>query len=219
MTLKIIGAGFGRTGTMSLKVALEQLGFGPCYHMVEVFQTYAFAQWTKAVGGEPVDWDELFRGFASAVDFPACGFYRELAARYPQAKVILTEREANSWYDSAMATIFNPQTAARATAMPGAMEMLEALFTRFFGVPLEDRAAIIAAYRRHNEEVKRTVPRERLLVYDVANGWSPLGAFLGVAVPEAPFPKLNTREGFGHMAEELSAGRGRAGEERRQAER
>lgn len=205
MALNVIGAGFGRTGTMSLKIALEQLGFGPCYHMAEVFHGQAFAEWTRAIRGEAADWDAIFRGFASAVDFPVCGFYRELARHYPEAKVILTEREPQSWYESASATILNPATAERAGEVPGAGPMLAALFERFFGVPLDDPDAVIAVYRRHNAEVKRTIPSGRLLVYSVEQGWAPLCAHLGVAVPDAPFPKLNTRESFGKMASELAA--------------
>lgn len=207
MTLKVIGAGFGRTGTMSLKLALEQLGFGPCYHMVEVFHGQAFAEWSKAIQGGPADWDAIFKGFLSAVDFPVCGFYRELADRYPEAKVILTERDPRSWYESAQATILNPATAARAGEVPGASPMLSALFSRFFGVPLDDRDAVIAVYRRHNEEVKRTISPQRLLVYRVEEGWEPLCRFLGVAIPAAPFPKVNTREGFGKMASDLASER------------
>jgi hypothetical protein len=206
MALHVIGAGFGRTGTMSLKIALEQLGFGPCYHMAEVFHRQDFPQWTKAIRDEDTDWDAMFRDFASAVDFPVCGFYRELARHYPEAKVILTERDPQSWYESAQATILNPATAERAGQVPGAGDMLAALFEGFFGVPLDDREAVIAVYRRHNEEVKRTISRDRLLVYSVEEGWAPLCAHLGVSVPDAPFPKLNTREGFGKMASELASG-------------
>lgn len=207
MTLKVIGAGFGRTGTMSLKLALEQLGFGPCYHMVEVFHANAFRDWTDAWRGEPTDWDRVFRGFVSAVDFPVCSFYRELAAHYPQAKVILTERDPQSWYDSARSTIFNPETHARIAEIPDAAEMMECLFRVGVGVPVDDREALIGVYNRHNDEVKRTIPRDRLLVYSVSQGWGPLCRFLGVPVPSAAFPKLNTREDFGKLASELASER------------
>jgi hypothetical protein len=210
MSLKVIGAGFGRTGTMSLKIALEQLGFGPCYHMIEAFGIPgAFRQWTKAALGEPVDWEQMFQGFASAVDFPACAFYRELAQRYPEAKVILTERDPESWCDSAQATIFNPATAERIGGLPEMDEMMGALMGRVFGSGFGDRERMIAVYRRHNAAVKRDIPRENLLVYNPAEGWEPLSAFLGVKAPAAPFPKTNLREDFAKMAAGLLDEHGR----------
>ncbi len=210
MPLKVIGAGLGRTGTMSLKLALEQLGFGPCYHMVEAInRPGAFRLWAKAGRGEPVDWEEIFRGFASGVDFPPCAFYRELARIYPGAKVILTERDPDSWFDSTQATIFNPATSERIAAVPDMGEMMRAVAGRVFTAPVSDRAQTIAAFHRHNEAVKRDIPPGRLLVYDVAQGWEPLCAFLGVSVPDGPFPKANRREDFGKMAHGLLEERGR----------
>src|SRR5689334_7713375 len=108
MTLKVIGAGVGRTGTMSLKIALERLLGAPCYHMVEVFQRPAhFARWTAAARGEPIDWHALLDGFAAAVDWPASAFWPELAAANPDAIILLSTRDAQGWWKSASAMIFD----------------------------------------------------------------------------------------------------------------
>ena len=108
MPLSVIGAGFGRTGTMSLKLALDQLGFGPCYHMTEVFKNpKASGYWEAAADGKPIDWEEVFAGYRSTVDWPGATFYKQLADAYPEAKVILTERDAEAWFESTQATIFS----------------------------------------------------------------------------------------------------------------
>jgi hypothetical protein len=115
--MKVIGAGFGRTGTMSLKVALEELGFGPCYHMIELFEHPEHVErWEAAVGGEPVDWEELFSGYQVTVDWPGAAFYKELSERYPEARVILTVRDPERWYESAWNTIFILQDVASSRA-------------------------------------------------------------------------------------------------------
>ncbi|HZO76001.1 MAG TPA: sulfotransferase [Ktedonobacteraceae bacterium] len=216
--LKIIGAGFGRTGTLSLKAALEELGFGPCYHMVEVLKNPAnLPYWTAAVQGEAVNWDEVFQGYQATVDWPACSFYRELMVAYPEAKVLLSVRDPEKWYESVANTIYKMGTAseeARRAAMEKIlpqgggglpptdvdMQQMRTLIGFIWGTvfhgKFEDRAHAIQVFNQHIEQVKRDVPPEKLLVYDVREGWEPLCAFLGVAVPANPFPALNSRENF-----------------------
>lgn len=200
MTLSIIGAGFGRTGTLSLKLALEQLGFGRCYHMTEVFSLPAApGQFERAAMGEPVDWDEVFKGYGATVDWPACAFYHELAAAYPAAKVILTVRDAESWFRSTQETIFEGlEEMVKDTASPWARMAKRVIYDRFDG-RIHDRATCIAVFEAHNAAVKAAFPKERLLVYEAREGWGPLCAFLGEAVPATPFPKVNTREDFRKM--------------------
>ena len=204
MPLQIIGAGLGRTGTLSLKAALEELGFAKCYHMVEVFTRKEDAGiWDAAVRGEPIDWDRLFDGYRATVDVPSCLFYHELMAKYPEAKVILTVRDPERWYDSARQTIYFAQNAFPrwAAALNPRMRvfrrMIGRLWDRMFGGRFEDRVFAIEVFNRHNEQVRRDVPAARLLVYEVSQGWGPLCAFLGVAVPEGkPFPHLNDAAEF-----------------------
>jgi hypothetical protein len=193
MGLKVIGAGFGRTGTHSLKLALEMLGFAPCYHMVEVFTNPGHSeQWEAIASGGKPDWDALLGGYKAGVDWPVCHFWRELAEAYPDAKIILTERDAEGWYRSIADTIFEFVDRARADATA---TFIVAGTDRAFGNRF-DKEHVIDVYHRHNETVKREAPKGRLLVYDVPEGWQPLCNFLGVPVPAAPFPKVNTTEEF-----------------------
>lgn len=195
MALSVIGAGLGRTGTMSLKLALEQLGFGPCYHMKEVFGLpKSWTQWSDAADGKPVDWDEVFEGFNSAVDWPSAEFYKPLADYYPDAKVILTVRDPEAWYASTQATIFNFDN--HAGAPEAWAQMIQKVIGRKFNGDLKTRDHCIEVYNRHNDEVRRTIPAERLLEYTPGEGWEPLCSFLGVPVPEQPYPKVNTTEEF-----------------------
>ncbi len=204
MSLKVIGAGFGRTGTRSLKEALEILGFGPCHHMVEVFtHPEQIPLWDRAATGGISDWNEIFAAYTSSCDWPSCTFYKELAAFYPDAKVILTLRDPKAWYSSVANTIMRHL----APPLPGAPDMAPGRFAR--ALITEDtfhsdmsEANMIRVYEAHNAEVRRIIPRERLLVYEATEGWGPLCAFLGVAVPDAVFPMLNTTEQFqAHAAE------------------
>ncbi|MSP42642.1 MAG: sulfotransferase family protein [Alphaproteobacteria bacterium] len=195
MALSIIGAGFGRTGTLSLKGALEQLGFGPCYHMIEVVKNPSLAAHWQAIGeGKPADWEEMFEGYHATVDWPGCAYYAELAARYPLAKVILSVRDANAWFDSASSTIFKLMPRQM---KPGRYHIgHDLVLQKTFGGNLDDRDHAVAVYERHNAEVIRTIPADRLLVYDLAEGWGPLCEFLNVPVPATPMPKVNTTEDF-----------------------
>lgn len=193
MPLTVIGAGLGRTGTASLKLALQQLGFGPCYHMMEVFpRPDAPAQWLRTAEGEAVDWEEIFAGFAATVDWPSAQFYKELAAHYPEAKVILSLREAESWFTSTQATIFADPTFPGWS--PTMRAMVQKVITEPMGGRLDDRETLIAKYNAHNDEVRRVIATERLLVYEASDGWAPLCTFLGVSVPDMPYPRTNTRE-------------------------
>jgi hypothetical protein len=197
MPLQVIGAGLGRTGTMSLKLALEALGFGPCFHMVEIFrQPRLAALWECAAKGEPMDWEDVFRGFSATVDWPSCNFYRELANAYPAAKVILTLRDPDSWYESTQKTIFADLDELLDDQSNAWARMTKLVIKDFFDGRLHDRDHVIAVYARHNENVRRIIPKERLLIYEVTQGWGPLCEFLGVPVPGSPFPRSNSTEEF-----------------------
>lgn len=210
--MNVIGAGFGRTGTTSLKAALETLGFGSAYHMTEVFTHPEHVRfWEAARRGERVDWEEFFSGYGVAVDWPACAFYAELMEAFPEAAVILTVRDPERWYESTRKTIYGmhrissgpaPLRSAFAIAglfapgVTGIARLADGIVWRdTFDGRFEDRRHAIETFHRHNEEARRKVPPERLLVYDVREGWAPLCDFLGVEVPDEPFPHLNdTRE-------------------------
>ena len=208
MTPEVIGAGFGRTGTMSLKVALEELGVGPCYHMIELFGHPEHVElWDAASGGKPVDWEELFGGYRSAKDWPACSFYRELIERYPDAKVILTVRDPGRWYESTYDTIYEMRRVISSPifrlAAPFRADLSRAaqmndrlIWQNTFGGSLEDRQHAIEVFERHNEEVKEHVAPDKLLVYEVKQGWGPLCEFLGIEIPDKPFPHLNDADTF-----------------------
>jgi hypothetical protein len=206
MALKVIGAGFGRTGTESLKAALEKLGLGPCDHMFELIKTTWRVEHLEALErGEPADLEALFDGFESAVDFPFALYYRQLMEAYPDAKVILTVRDPHAWYASAKKTILRgiPPGSLPVARVLGLFNrnargiprwwsyVRSALFEGFFEGKKDDEAFMTALFTRWNNEVVATVPPERLLVFQVKDGWEPLCAFLGVAVPDEPFPKSN----------------------------
>jgi hypothetical protein len=208
MSLKVIGAGFGRTGTMSLKYALEQLGFGPCYHMIETREHPEHdALWLALARGQSEDWHAILDGYAASVDWPAIMIWKEFAAAYPQAKVILTVRDPERWYESASKTIFaRMREFAESLARDDAenidparrvhMRMVNAVVVdKTFSGSL-DRDHAIQVFNAHNDEVRRAIPPERLLVYEAGQGWDPLCAFLRVPVPEAPYPKVNTTDDF-----------------------
>jgi hypothetical protein len=194
MTLAVIGTGLGRTGTMSLKLALEQLGLGLCHHMVEVFQRPdSIPLWIAADAGKP-DWHAIFAEFHSAVDYPSCKFWRELMAYYPDAKLIHTVRDPQGWFESTQATIFSPESPAAGAEGP---------FGEFFAIVssgyqgrIHDRDFMIDYFQRHTDAVLTAAAKDRLLVYEASQGWEPLCAFLGVPVPDAPFPRANTTDEF-----------------------
>jgi hypothetical protein len=201
MGLQVIGAGFGRTGTSSLKLALEQLGFGPCHHMFEVRDNPAqLAAWQAVARGDIPDWDEVFAGYAAQVDWPGARYWRELAAYFPDAKVILSTRPEDAWFDSVQATIypFMRDRATHGTARLRAMGDMtfEMIVQQIFGGRLDDRDHAIAVFREHNAQVQSTIAPDRLLTYQASNGWEPLCRFLGIPVPATPFPHANSSEAF-----------------------
>jgi hypothetical protein len=194
MALKVIGSGLGRTGTFSTKLALEQLGFGPCHHMVEVFMhPESVPLWLAAGEGRP-DWDAIFAGYQSMVDHPGCAYWRELMDFYPDAKVLHTVRDPEKWFESTQATIFNPDRPDPPAGTP--MGTFFGQLAAWYGGDRHDRTFMLDFFRRHTEAVVAGVPKERLLVFDVAEGWEPLCAFLGVPVPETPYPRENTTAQF-----------------------
>jgi hypothetical protein len=204
MTLKVIGSGFGRTGTMSLKLALEQLGLGPCYHMVEVFKNPAAPDlWYEAASNVPnADWAKIFTGYNATVDWPNATYYKELAAAYPEAKVVHTERDPDDWFESTQATIFAERPMDPEAPFP---RMIGKVIFEMFDGRMHDKDHLISVYKAHNAEVRAVIPPERLLVYHVANGWAPLCEFLGVPVPEGSTPNVNSREEFGaHTAAQVA---------------
>jgi hypothetical protein len=181
---------------MSLKVALEILGFKPCSHMVEVWANPpSIDDWLQAANGRP-NWRKIFDGYRATVDYPGCHFWRELTAAYPKAKVLLTVRDPGNWFESTQATIFSPMMRGRVGESPAA-EFLQKTVWGDFGDGIDDRDRMIAAFEKHTAEVKRAIPRDRLLVLDVKQGWKPLCDFLGVPIPSRPFPKLNSRDELG----------------------
>jgi hypothetical protein len=193
MTLKVIGTGFGRTGTDSMREALNMLGMGPCHHMLEVNASEAQKQmWRALVQGAPPDWERLFAGYASAVDWPSAHYWRELIAFYPQAKVVLTYRTAESWWKSFEQTIL--QGVQRSTE-PESLGLALIRDKVFAGRP-DDRAQAIARYEENVKAVKATVAPERLLVHSLGDGWEPLCAHLGVPVPAQPYPSRNSASDF-----------------------
>ncbi len=200
MALKIIGAGFGRTGTLSLKLALEQLGFNPCYHMMEVFAHEGFVDyWAAAAQGKPVNWDEVFKGYQATVDWPGATYWKELAEKYPDAKVLLSVREPSGWYKSVMNTIYGPDNRARFENAPADHPqrlMVDRIFETTFDGKILDEDYAIGVFNRHTADVKATIPADRLLVYEVGSGWEPICEFFGLPVPDTDYPHSNSTEDF-----------------------
>lgn len=199
--MRVIGAGFGRTGTLSLKTALDTLGFDPCYHMVEVMERPDHQRkWYAACHGGMLDFS-MFDGFGSVVDWPAAHYWRELIAHYPKAKVVLSVREGEGWYKSVTDTIYGRITQP---VPPDATEemRLHRLMTQkiileeTFGGRFLDKKHAIDVFERHNEDVRKTVEPSRLLVFNVKEGWGPLCDFLGVSIPAEPFPRVNDTASF-----------------------
>jgi Sulfotransferase domain len=191
VTLRVIGPGLGRTGTYSLKLALERLLGGRCHHMAEVLadRERQLPRWAPVLRGEPVDWEAVFAGFVAQVDFPGAAFWREISDAFPEALVVLSTRPAEDWYRSAASTIF------RLDDDHGSSPFRD-LWEEWFGDRSDDRAAMIAAYERHYAAVRGAIPADRLLEWTVADGWAPLCDRLGLPVPDEPFPWTNTTAQF-----------------------
>ena len=201
MSLEVIGSGFGRTGTMTTKQALETLGFGPCHHMVEIIEhPEQLALWKAVAAGGPVDWAEVYAGYRSQVDWPGAHVWEQAATAFPEARVIHTERPEDDWWNSFNGTIGKFFAVFRELELPPHIMdqftlmhdwLIQGTFTDF-----TDRDSAIAAYRANNQKVRDTIPPERLLVFQVADGWEPLCEFLGKPVPETAFPNTNPKKEF-----------------------
>jgi len=197
MGLRVVGAGVGRTGTHSLKLALEQLLGAPCYHMIEVFgRPDHVREWQHAVHGETTDWDHLFDGYAAAVDWPTGAFYDRLMDVYPEAVVLLSSRDdAEAWWRSANATIFQAIDRVSREA-PDMEQMILDLLDTHFTPGWREHDASVAAYLRHNDQVRERVPADRLVEWKPSDGWEPICRALDLPVPGEPFPHVNTTAEF-----------------------
>lgn len=207
MSLQIVGAGYGRTGTNSLKLALEQLGFGPCHHMFEVRDDFErqVVFWEDALVGKAMDWDEVYAGFQSQVDWPGAHYWREVADHFPDAKVLLSVREPNGWFDSFTKTIgdymnkrgeHGDEQRNRTSKFVYQMIGIETFENRY-----NDRDYMVQKFNDHIATVQAAIPADRLLTFDVREGWAPLCAFLGVDVPDTPFPRSNSSKEFQERVE------------------
>lgn len=199
MSLEVIGAGFGRTGTLTLKIALEILGFQRCYHMIEVIHSppKVADTWLDAISGKIPDWDNVFQGFRAAVDWPVIHFLPELIEKYPETKVILTERDPHSWYESTRKTLFEAMQKVENRWMPKYQKLgYELIINKTFMGITDNKTHAINIYNSHITWVKQNVPKERLISFDVARGWGDLCNFLSLPVPQAPFPHKNTTSEF-----------------------
>ena len=213
MALKIIGTGFGRTGTHSLKLALEELGFSKCYHMDNLImeQPSDVIVWEEAFAGKPVNWDSLFSGYQAAVDIPTNFFYKELMQKYPDAKMIHTIRNPESWYKSFGDTIIQQSkpSFSRILSMSVRLPFSKKLrfqlrvfklagkfLKKFIPDGFQNKEKTIAAFNDWSKDVLKTVPKEKLLVFEAKDGWEPLCSFLNVPVPSKPFPHSNTTQEF-----------------------
>lgn len=201
MTLEILGAGLGRTGTKSLKLALEQLGFGPCHHMHEISENPALLHdWVAAARGEKMNWSNVFKDFRSQLDWPGTRYWRELADHFPDAKVILTVRDPGKWHESIMKTIavgFRTRNELSDLNRRAMLDMAnEMVGNQIFGGKIEDRDHAISIFNNHISEVQAEISPDRLLTFNVTQGWEPLCTFLGVPVPNTEFPYTNTTTEF-----------------------
>ena len=206
--MRVVGAGLGRTGTMSLKYALEQLLDGRCYHMMEVGAAGHVDAWYRAAIGEPTDWTALLDGFDAIVDWPGAAFWEPLSEAFPDALVLLSLRPLDRWYESASSTIL-PDVEHDGSEEALAFERMWRTIRGDFTPDWADREATVDAARRHNERVIETVPADRLLVYEPGDGWEPICERLGLPVPDVPYPHVNTREQFLQRREERRAERER----------
>jgi hypothetical protein len=202
MALKVVGAGLGRTGTHSLKIALEQLLGAPCYHMVEVIAApeERAPAWDAAFDGKPTDWDAVMDGYVASVDWPACAFWQELADANPDAIILLSSRSStDAWYKSADATIFEVTRRGLESGETGMHDFPNKMFSQKFTPDWQDADAAKRAYEAHNAHVRATAPKDRLVDWQPGDGWEPICNKLGVAVPDEPFPHVNTTDEFRAM--------------------
>lgn len=199
MTLAVVGVGVGRTGTHSLKMALERLLGGRCHHMVEVFGSEEQkAGWTAAIDGASPDWEALLADYVAIVDWPGAGFWRELTAANPEALILLSTRPAEDWYRSASNTIFVGMEQVASDGDPW-MQAVIRLLGQHFSNRLDDAQVMMDAFVQHNDAVRAGVPADRLLEWTAGDGWEPICERLGVHVPDDPFPVTNTTDDFRSM--------------------
>jgi len=209
--LRVIGAGLPRTGTMTLKNALETLLGAPCHHMAELFENTRDAdppRFLAAAQGNPPDWDVVFADYAAAVDWPSSAFYAELAEHYPDAVVILSVRDSfDTWWKSANNTILAKIDDAAEFAGQTWADMIDAIWDKTFeGAPRTDRDAVEAAYHRYHERVRETIPAERLVEFTTGAGWKPLCEALDLPIPDEPFPFLNTTKDWQDRNDDVPPG-------------
>jgi hypothetical protein len=207
--MKLIGAGFGRTGTMSLKAALEQIDHGPCFHMIDLIKgAMPLPAWEAAADGEDVDFEATLDGWESTIDWPACTYWERLVEVFPDAKVLLTVRDPDGWYESCLNSIHEAaergsrgELGGEHPPPPEVMAVINDMIWNgtFEGRFQDDREFAIDVFNRHNESVKAGVDSDRLLVYEVKEGWGPLCDFLGEEAPDTPFPHLNDTASFRGM--------------------
>lgn len=205
MSLQVIGSGFGRTGTKSLKLALEMLGLGPCHHMVEVRTAPGQLDfWCDIAARKPVDWHRVFADFNSTVDWPSCNYWRELAAAFPQAKIIHTTRPPEQWWKSFSKTIMESMTSGPQSDDPDRLRqraMTQTIITQdVFGGRIADKEVALAAFHQREADVRAAIPPERLLIFRPEDGWAELCPFLGLPVPAEPYPFTNTTADFRERA-------------------
>lgn len=199
MELRVVGAGVGRTGTHSLKLALEQLLDAPCHHMIEILGDPAqIPSWIDAVNGREVDWSRMLARYGAIVDWPGASFWRELSRAYPDALVLLSVRDPEEWYRSASNTIFLTFDNMPPEIAPW-MDAVRQLLRERFCDRFDDPEAMMDAYVRHNDDVRSEVPASRLLEWDLGDGWGPICERLGVPVPGEPFPVTNSTDEFREM--------------------
>jgi len=201
MALDIVGAGFGRTGTLSLKIALEKLGINKTYHMMEVFQNPQHLDlWTQALDSGNCDWDSLFDGYRASVDWPACSYWQTLADYYPDSKVILSLRNPDSWFDSVHKTIYPSTLKGLATEDTQIKQWAEwankLIWEKTFSGRITDREYAVNVFNENIKAVKKNITTDRLLIFEAAEGWPPLCEFLGCDIPDEPYPRTNSAEEF-----------------------
>jgi Sulfotransferase domain len=212
--MKVIGAGYGRMGTMSIKAALEQLGYGPCLHMIDVIRNPELRHpFVDAIEGRDVDWEDAFEGWESTIDWPACTFWREHHETWPDLPVLLNIRDKEAWYKSCMNSIHAAKEAAMRGELkpadpdtpppnPEVMKMINGLIWNgtFEGRFPEDKEFAFQKFDEHYAAVRATIPKDQLLEFDATqDGWEPLCAFLGEDIPDEPFPHLNDTASFRQM--------------------
>ena len=209
--MKVIGAGYGRTGTMSLKAALERIGYGPCFHMIDLIgNPEPLPYWQAASAGEPVDWEAAFDGWEATVDWPGCTYWEQLVATWPDLPVLLNTRDKEAWYQSCLKSIHAAAEAGRRGELRGGemgpppVEVMAFINGDIWGGTFkgrfaEDKEFAFRVFDEHYAAVREAIPADRLLEWEIKEGWEPLCSFLGVEAPDEPFPHLNDTAAFREM--------------------